>query len=444
MADYDIAILGGGNSGRWAASRAASWGARVALVEAPGAWQRLAIASHTLQGLLQKLPWFQLRPWIAAGLQQDRWDTSRLVGQGIDHLEQTAQFVCDRTVSLTCGQRSVVARRYLLTDGDWPNYRPDILRGCGDKILRVEQLGELDSPPRRIAILGRGLPLVEWAFALSHYSQVAVICPTGAPLRSEDRDVQRPLTRQLQQRRVRLCLSPDKIEQLGSELVITSGDAAIRVDTLLCLPTAAAPDLSLASLGLTASPHLTVNRYFRTSHPQVYASGTLLGGVDRPELSRQETEAALVNALYIHHRTVRYGRAFYHIAGPSPVVRWGLTTVQAQRRFGPEVVTVQASHLKAGASPLQLDFCKLILQGNQSDRIVGLHMLGSDTPSVTSVLRVGTGRSLTVQQLEKSQPGNSAGALTKALEYIRQRRWQPDTWRRDWSENWLNWQRSRH
>ena len=112
--DYDLAILGGSRSSRFAAGRAALTGARIALI-APS-WR----TSDAMEILLQSLQsphirdWAALRDWFNLQCQSAVSPTA-LSPHGIDVILEPARFTPE--LALRLENRHHKASRYLLTDG---------------------------------------------------------------------------------------------------------------------------------------------------------------------------------------------------------------------------------------------------------------------------------------------------------------------------------------
>ncbi|MEO0431069.1 MAG: FAD-dependent oxidoreductase [Cyanobacteria bacterium J06656_5] len=425
--DYDLAILGGSRGSRFAACRAAQTGARIALI-APS-WR----TSDAMEILLQSLQsphirdWAALRDWFNLQCQSAVSPTA-LSPHGIDVILEPARFTPE--LALRLENRHLKASRYLLTDG----YGTSIPHGAQDS-LSCHQLAQLRTLPHHIAIVGSGATAVEWAYALSRFANVTLIQNERSLLPAADRDIQRLSQAQLKSVGITLASLEDCLDSDSRQI-----DAKhVEADLLVAVPSHSWEALQLENVGIETP--ITVNRHLQTTCNQVYASGSSLGGENRPELAQQETIIALENALFGKRHTLDYGRTFYAIQLLSPIGHWGLTERQARERHGDDVQVFQAACLPAVADDgAQTNFCKLIIQGVQ---ILGMHLMGDGAPALAAVL----GHRPTIATLSQGiaagvQTGTLYDAIHQAVEKWHHHRWSEGQWRRDWAENWFNFRRS--
>ncbi|MEM1252904.1 MAG: FAD-dependent oxidoreductase [Cyanobacteria bacterium P01_H01_bin.21] len=430
--DYDLAILGGSVDSRFAACRAAQKGARVALI-APN-WRASDRTYYVLQALRawpldSKTDWSSLRAWIRHRCNYPTFSSTTLSTQGVDVISEPASFTQGGRLQLD--SRSLKASRYLLTDG----YTLSSL--TIDQGLFCGQLTQLAKIPKRIAVVGYGATVLEWAYALSHRATVTLIWRGASLLPAEDHDIRRLAEAQLKGLGIKLLSLSDCLEGKDSQLDAKMLD----VDLLVVVPQPYKWEaMSLKAVGIVGEP-IPVNCYLQTAHPKIYVSGGSLGGENRAELTCQETSIALENALFKRSRIMRYERSFYSIELLSPVGRWGLTEYQARQRYGQDIMVGQASSLPSMTDQVcQTNFCKLIVRGAH---LVGVHLMGEGSPNLAATLgsrpRLHT---LSRWAMATFESGTLAEAVYQAIANLQNQRWQPGQWRRDWAENWFNLRRS--
>ncbi len=433
-ADYDLVILGGSMGSRLAACMAVQRGARVALV-APN-WQVDDATRYTLQGLCSAqwrldpvLDWSFLQDWVQHQCKYSALSPAVLNHQGIDVILEPASFTRDRHLKLE--NRYLKASRYLLTDGYNPSSN---IAG-----YPCHQLVQLETLPNRIAVMGHGAAVVEWAYALSFRATVILILLDPVLLPAEDQDIQRLVEAQLRSLGIEIAFGQDDAGADGSRL---EGGIADGETLLMHVPMPYDwANLSLENIGISSGTPITVNPYLQTRCPHVYVSGGSQGGENRLELTLQETLIALENALFSRRHVMRYGQAFYSLNLLSTIGHWGVTERQSRRCYGCDVQVFQASCLpQMAAKVAQTNFCKLIAQGQ---RIIGLHLMGDGAAGLVAAL----GKSPDIQTLSRLvmarfQPGTLQDAIYQAIAKWQQTRWQEGQWRRDWAENWFNFRRS--
>lgn len=429
--DYDLAILGGSTVSRRVALQASRKGARVALL-APH-WQvnnAVECSFHTLRRsyLHQTGDWSYACAWFDGLCKHRSLSPTMLRSEGIDVIVDSASFTQDRYLQI--GDRHLRASRYLLTDGY--AFAPSLEEG-----MLCHQLMQLNVLPKIIYIIGSGASVAEWAYGLSHFARVTVLCDAQTLLPAEDLDIQRLVEAQL--RTVGIT-----IDFLDSSSDLKSIQTAMVGENPL-LATVAQTEinrsLNLEYLGISSEATIVVDRYLRTQFPQFYATGSCLGGEHRSALTQQETDLALNNALFDRYQQMSYAGVSYSIDGLSSVGRWGLTERQAERRYGSRTRVFQASCLPVEAEhSAEINFCKLI---TLEKRIIGIHLLGKGASELAKCL----GQCLTMPKLAKwvvghVRTGTVYGAIYTAIAQWENGHWQAGQWRRDWAENWFNWRRS--
>lgn len=433
--DYDLAILGGSTASRLAACIATQKGARVALI-AP-TWRVNDAAERCLGVLLSSAQTeaengqANLLSWESHQQKHFSLSPSALSSQGIDVILEPVQFTENQV--LKSDSRCLKASRYLLADG----YGSPASPVSKDKTLLYHQLAELENLPAKVAIVGQGATIVEWAYALSRFTNVTLVSTTQQLLPAEDRAIQRLSKAQLSS----LGITTIALKNCSqTDAATIKNRAQLDTDCVVVVP----DSYSWESTGLNnldIKLPVVVNRYLQTRCPDVYAVGSGLGGENRLELTQQEITVALNNALFGRRQVMHYETASYSINLLSPIGRWGLTEAQAKRRYGHQIAQFQASCLPATAEHAgQISFCKLVTRDHQ---ILGVHLMGRGAPALASILgQTANMYALNQWAMRHFQPGTLQEAIYQASEQWQHNRWCEGGWRRDWAENWFNWRRS--
>ncbi|MEO0541707.1 MAG: FAD-dependent oxidoreductase [Cyanobacteria bacterium P01_A01_bin.105] len=456
--DYDLAILGGTPEGRIAAIAAAKTGARIALVEPPLAWQQQVYVDTLQQGLVTGMgsTWEAARAWahLATYAQAERISLAAIAALGVDVVADSSAFQPGRRPTLQTAQRSLRARGYLLATGA-VSQRPPIAGLAAAQPLSLVELAQRASLPRRVGLIGHQSMAVEWAFALAQAgSQVTLILTDDHFLGAEDGDIRRLLGQQLRAAGVQIVLQRQidalQVEQgRNGPIQICVGAEQIEIDQLV-LASRDRPNLDALNLSVlplqSSSRGLRVNRWLQTEHPRIYAIGAVLGGEDRQALAAEEAQIAVHNALFWNCETVAYAYIPYGLTTPNEVGRVGLTEQQARQRYGDRAQVCHRSSVPLDATTAgDVNFCKLIyLEGSQ--QLVGVHLMGLGARSLVYGLAAAIQRralSLAALARQQPEPQTLAALMHQAAQPQSNRQWQAGQWRRDWAENWFNWQRSR-
>jgi pyruvate/2-oxoglutarate dehydrogenase complex dihydrolipoamide dehydrogenase (E3) component len=327
-----------------------------------------------------------------------------------------------------------------------------------DTLLSLAALGQRETLPPRLALIGGAqATAVEWAQGLrQHGIEVTLILDQDRFLPAEDPDLRRLISAQLAALGIPLLPRSqiDKIEPQDGVVHLWVGDRCFTVDALVAAgvgqPRVEA--MGLDAMGIVHHPGgILVNARLQTSHPRVYAAGSVLGGEDRLALALPEVQVAVLNALFWPGRQMPYQHAAYGLETLPEVGRVGLTEPQARRLYGEDVQIFQGSAVPLSPTTA-VDFCKLISQPN--GRLLGAHLIGEGAIALAQMLAVGLKQGLTVDAIVKDRPLGAvvtqpavshtlAGVLHQAADQKRQQQWHIGAWRRDWAENWFNWRRSR-
>jgi len=417
VSTYDIAIIGGGPGGYVAAIRAASYGKRVALIEAKDlggtCLNRGCIPSKTLlrhsevietiekakawgietgevQFSLEKMlkrkdqVIERLRNGISYLLKKDKIDV--LQGYGTV-TERGTILVKDKEYG-----KKIQAEHIILATGSEP-----VVPGIpgldtatyytSDTIFHIEEL------PRSLVIVGGGIIGVEFACIFSSLNVPVTIIEMGNRIvPSEDPDASKQLAKSLKKRGVTILTNTKVTKVLknekGEELVEIekeNGETSQLETGALLLSVGRKPNTTaFSSLHLKMDgPFVLVDEYMRTSMPSVYAVGDVVGGWQLAHVASAEGVVAAANAA--GDETKLDTRAVPRCVYTSPeIASVGLTEEEAKKkgyRF-----KVQKVDLAGNGKALTLDekegFVKLIADTKYGE-ILGVTMVG---PHVTEMI----------------------------------------------------------
>ena len=406
---FDLFVIGAGSGGVRAARMAAQRGARVAVAEEGPLGgtcvnvgcipkKLYSVAAHFADAFEQSRGF----GWTPGPAQFD-WATLKanrareigrlngvyeglLRGAGVTMLRGRARLVSDRAVEV--GGVVHAAQRILVATGG----RPDLPELPGIE-LAVSSDAMFDLPvfPRRLVVVGGGYIACEFASIFRGLgAQVTQLVRGDQILRGFDDDVRGFLAKQMAQHGVdlRTGVRPAAIERADGALRVVLGDGtALPADTVL-MATGRRPNsagLGLESLGVQrdARGAIVVDDGFETSVSGVHAIGDV---IDRVQL----TPVALAEAMVLVDRLFGDGRrcldyslvptaVFTH---PN-VATVGLTEAQARERFARVKVFRSdfkpLKHTLSGSAERVL--MKLLVDAD-SDRVLGLHMVGDEAGEI--------------------------------------------------------------
>lgn len=477
--DYDLVILGGTPIAREAALKAARQGARVGLIEPPQSLPEimsselvaLTLAQAASQPAANPDPSansVEVTPWTAAPWRPHSWQSwqqglalaaetlaaplsfETLAATGVDVVIGAGEFH-PTPLAVTSSDRQFRSRHYLIASGSQPT-QPAIPGLAAAPQLLPEDLPHLPQQPASIIILGGTATAIALAQSLALLGTHTTLITRGPHLLpAEDRELAQWLEALLLAAGVKIHVDCT-IKAAGSSdtaAYVELADTTLCAD-YLCLatrPTPAVADLRLPQVGVKSDRYgLIVDQRLRTTHPRIYGAGSVLGGYRSLAVGRYEAAIAVHNALYLPRQQVSYRTVPYAVYTQPSLGRVGLTERQARRWYGDEAWSLSLpidgnlqSHLQGPAMGL----CKLV--GLKSGRLLGAHILAPQAAELVQTLALLMQQGMRLPQMADfpAIPHSLTDLLIQAADHWRQRRWQPGHWRRDWAENWFNWQRSR-
>lgn len=411
-APFDLFVIGAGSGGVRAARMAAQRGARVAVAES-GAFGGTCVnlgcipkklysyAAHFADAFEQSRgfgwsPGEARFDWAALKANRAR-EIARLNGvyegvlrgAGVTILRGRARLVAGAAVEV--GGTVHAARRILVATGGHA-VLPEL--PGGELAVSSDAMFDLPVFPRRLVVVGGGYIACEFASIFRGLgAEVTQLVRAEQILRGFDDDVRGFLARQMAQHGVvlRTGTRPVAIERTpgaGSALRVTLDDGSeLPADTVL-MATGRSPNsagLGLEALGVQLDRRgaIVVDDGFETHVPGIHAIGDV---IDRVQL----TPVALAEAMVVVDRLFGEGRRRIDYAlVPTAVFTHpnvgtvGLSEAQARERFARVKVFRSEfkplKHTLSGSAERVL--MKLLVEAD-SDRVIGLHMVGDDAGEI--------------------------------------------------------------
>jgi pyruvate/2-oxoglutarate dehydrogenase complex dihydrolipoamide dehydrogenase (E3) component len=402
--DYDLVVVGATMAGEAAAIAAAANYARVAwILETEFQPDYVTLFStvatqvrqgRSLQSLVPAMPWL-VEQW------QVQHSLSEVQARGVDILAGDFQFQTIPSLAVEVGQRRLRSRTYLLA---LPN---SLLQSNANSVAALWQRFQHSSHaqwPKSIACIGDSPQAATLSQSLNQLScQVKWVTPTANLLPTEDPDLMQWLKTDLEVNGVTLIPNGRAVSRTPQDFTVVSQEQVHTVDAGVMFPEAATTGLEKLLTGLDAldlrrtATGLWINSALKTSQPQVYACGALLGGYNTPSLAVQEAEWAVQNALFRQNKPIPYHHLPYAITPNA--ARVGLTEQQALV-YNPTAQVIQfpilASEQFSQRSPA-LRFCKLLVQ--PQGRILGAHFGGEAAIELSYLLAIAMQQNASLESL---------------------------------------------
>jgi glutathione reductase (NADPH) len=423
--DFDLFVIGGGSGGVRAARMAAQRGARVAMAEMLGTdglggtcvnlgcipkklysyaahYADAAHESHGFgwEGPAPTLNWATLKTNRATEISRLNTVYSNLLrGSGVTVLNGFARLDGEHALTLATlnadgspGHQSFTAKHILIATGGTPHVPHFVGR---EHVITSNEIFDIEPFPQRLMVVGGGYIASEFASIFNGLgSKVTQLYRGEQILRGFDDEVRHFVAAEMLKSGVDLRLNADVVDvrKTADGLRVELGDGHTVVADAVLYATGRVPNvqgLGLDTVGVAqgAQGEVIVDEHYRTNVPSVFAVGDVTNRV-------QLTPVALGEAMVV------VDQLFGPAAGKPPrsmsyefiptaifthpnVGTVGYSEAAAREKFGH--VTIFRSEFKAlkhtlsGSSERTL--MKMVVD-TASDRVVGLHMVGSEAGEI--------------------------------------------------------------
>lgn len=436
MADFDVAVLGGGPAGYVAAIRGAQLGGRVCVIEPERVggtclnWgcipTKSLIASAEVFRLARRAGEFgvviegEVRADFAAMMaRKDRIVAGLVKGieglfksHGVARIEGRGALKSAGRIQVEGpdGKTSEVsADKVLLATGSRPAQIPSFPTD-GKDILTSDDAVALKEVPESLLIVGAGIVGCEFAFLFSALgSEVTVLEMLPRALPTEDEDVAKLLERELKKEKVRLIVNQriDRVESKGGfvEARLAGGEVVKAQKALVSIGRALNTQgigLEAAGVALADGGRIRVNARMETSAPGVYAAGDAAGGKLLAHKASAEGIVAMTNALG-GDRTMRYETVPAGIFTHPEIGSVGLTEAQA-REAGRGVKVGRFPYRALGRSHAAGEIAGevKVVADEGTGQILGVHIIGASAAELIHEAVVAMSGELTVDELAET------------------------------------------
>jgi glutathione reductase (NADPH) len=412
---YDLVVLGAGSGGLASSKRAASYGAKVAILE-----QDRVGGTCVIRGCVPKKMMvyagelahaFVDAPGYGFDSSRPELDWRRLAERrdaAVASLERRhEELLAKAGVTLIRGHGVITAPGEVRVDGRRLSAR-HVLVATGAAPVLPEIPGiehaitsdgffELRERPEHVVIVGGGYIAVELASILNALgTKVTLVFRASLPLRGFDEDLRRELRDALVAGGIQLLTTTrvTKIEKQGATvraaLDTPEGAHALVADQVVLYATGRDPrtrGLGLDTIGvqLGARGQVVSNDDGETSVPGVLAIGDVTGRAALTPVAIQAGRLLADRVFGGKSVHMSYDLIPTAVFCDPPIGTVGLTEEQAIERLGVDGVRV----FKAGFTPLfhtltdrkTRTFVKLVVD-RRTDRVLGCHMLGRDAAEI--------------------------------------------------------------
>ncbi|KQN31601.1 glutathione reductase [Sphingomonas sp. Leaf34] len=423
--DYDLFVIGAGSGGTRASRVAAAHGARVAVAEEYRVGgtcvirgcvpkKLLIYGAHFAEDLKDakrfgwQVPddcafdWRVLRDNVMEEV--DRINgayTTTLENNHVDIIHQRAVVSGPNEVSLADGSKKTAAK-ILIAVGAHP-----LVPDCpgSEHGITSNEVFHLDDVPKRVLIAGAGYIANEFAGIFHQFgSHVTLINRTDVILRGYDESIRDRLLQISMSKGIDFRFNAafqgiDKGED-GCLTVSMSGHEPITVDLVMFatgrLPNTKGLGLETAGVELDAAGAVVVDADNRSSCDSIFAVGDVTNRIQLTPVAIREGQAFADTFFGNKPTRVDYANVPAAVFSHPPMAGVGMTESQAKQALGSvKVYTSDFRPMKnvlAGRNERSL--YKMICDG-ETDRVVGIHMIGPDCPEILQSAAVAVKAGLT-------------------------------------------------
>ncbi|MCA9563348.1 MAG: glutathione-disulfide reductase [Myxococcales bacterium] len=414
--DYDFLVLGAGSGGLAASKRAASYGARTAIVEKsrvggtcvirgciPKKLMYYAASFAKHRGLASYYGWEtadSAHSWEQLTARRDA-AVERLEGihetnldkAGVTLLRGEASFVDSHTIDID--GKPVTAEHILIATGGRPRL-PDI---PGIELsLSSDAFWHLETMPSSAIIVGGGYIGVEFAGILQGLGCQATLVTRSTLLGEFDHEIGERLHEEMTRQGIRVILGAriEEIEKKGNGVCIHYDDGSpvhdAEAETAVLFAIGRIPNtdtIGLEKIGVATGERgeVVVDERHVTSVPNVYAIGDVLDKVNLTPVAIKAGRSLADWLFKGKDNPISYEQIPTAVFSNPPVGTVGLTEEQAVEKYGEAEISVfrssfvPLSYSFAPPEKKHRTFMKMIVH-TESDRVLGLHMLGDDAPEI--------------------------------------------------------------
>ena len=412
--EYDLVVIGAGSGGVAASRRAAAHGARVLIVEADRVGGTCVIRGCVPKKLMMYAAGFaqafeEARGYgwtgVTGAFELSRWANAKeaeitrlegvyrklLVDSGVELATGRARLLGGGAVAV--GDRTVRGQRLLVATGSAPAH--DALPGLSQAMTSNDVL-DLRELPVSLLVVGGGYIAVEFARILSGLgSKVTLAFRDTHPLRGFDIDLRTRLAEALAARGIALAggIGLTGLERCegGFALHCVDGSvlqAAAALNATGRRPNTANLGLEEAGVILNASGAIDVDADGRTSAPGIWAIGDVTQRVSLTPVAIAEGRAFADTEFgrrpaRVDHRTVASA-----VFTDPPIATVGLSEADAAKSGPVDIFESDFRPMKtAFVGGEARTYMKLVVD-SLNDRVLGVHMIGSDAPEIVQSLAV--------------------------------------------------------
>jgi glutathione reductase (NADPH) len=427
--DYDLFVIGAGSGGVRAARLAAMSGAKVAVAEEHRVGGTCVIRGCVPKKFMVYASEFAHHFKTAegfgwSGLEHASFDwktfitakdieIARLSGIYVTNLQKAgADLVHARavlkdahTVEVIGKDTTVSADKILIATGGRP-VKPQNLPGA-EFGLTSDEAFHLESLPKSILIVGGGYIAVEFAGIFAGLgSEVTLLYRGPNILRGFDEDVRVHVAHEMEKRGIKIVLGceHDRIEKTDDGLVSHFSNGISVTTEQVMFATGREPHvkglgLETAGVELNEKGAVVVDKFSKTSADNIWAVGDVTDRINLTPVAIREGAAFAETVFRNNPSSFDHEHVATAVFSQPPIGTVGLNEAEARHQYG------KVDIYRAVFRPMKYTFvggeerCLMkIVVAAETDRVVGVHMVGPDSPEIIQMAAIAVKMGITKAQ----------------------------------------------
>ena len=413
---FDLIVIGAGSGGLATSKRAASHGAKVAIIETSRVggtcvirgcipkklmmyasqlgYARQQAREYGWQDDLGDIDWTRLktlRDNVVSNLES--MHQRNLAKAGVTLFEGHAQFVSKREVKV--GEDILEADKIVIATGARPIMPP--VSGI-EHCISSDGFWELEEQPKRATVVGGGYIGLELACAMQGLGTQTTLIVRSQLLRTFDQEIAEHLEGSLKKTGMQVIRGAalEEIQRENGEILVsyktTDGDVhTVSSDAVALIATGRVPNpggLDLEHAGISPGPsgEIVVNEHDETSTEGIFAVGDVT-------LRAMLTPVAIQAGRYLAERfynqgkqVMRYDNIATAIFSQPPVGTIGLSEAAARELYADAIKIYRSEFGGLIYSPTPKEktircLMKMVVHA-ETDKVLGCHMVGPDAPEI--------------------------------------------------------------
>ena len=426
--DFDLFVIGVGSGGVRAARMSASYGARVATAEEKymggtcvnvGCVPKklFVYASHYAEDYqhAEGFGWGNTKPhfdWPVL-LKNKNTEISRLNGiykgmldnAGVTHFDGRAKIKDAHHIEIN--NQIISTDKILIATGGWPTV-PDF--PGREHVITSNEAFFLESLPRRALVVGGGYIAVEFAGIFNGLGVDTTLSYRGELfLRHFDIDIRKMVRDELEKKNINLAFQTqvkniDKNDD-GTFIVNFESGKAMETDLVL-YATGRAPavaDIGLENVAVAQRDNgaIVIDEEFRTSESNIFALGDVTDRLQLTPVAIGEAMCFASTQFLGQRRVMGYDNVATAVFCQPNVGTVGLTEAEARDK-GRELDIYRSVFrpMKHTLSGSDEKFMMKIIVDRQTDKVLGVHMVGSDAGEIIQGISIAVKMGVTKEQFD--------------------------------------------